>query len=276
MHNIMDPMDHRVFMMRQYIENEILIPSRSQDYEPDDIEGSGPLRMAHATKTFKKQRLPHRIQHDDPFILKEGETPASMRLRMQKIPADVLEAFRIPEGDGLELSHDQLRSLLKLKGADRRKRASRVFNANGHALPRYAYLEEEKAPLRDFENTKNEYYENVARGLTRNGDPAHYARLFAWTDPDGQVHYPSAELAAEALKNHGLPNEEMEKLEKRCVSFLCGSGLPGKLKGDKKGKYECHVEWTHTGLEHIFDPERETVPDNPLWNRYLHGDPMVE
>jgi hypothetical protein len=199
-----------------------------------------------------------------------------MLLKLQGIPEDVLDAFKIPEGDGLNLSQEQLRSLLKLKAGDRRKRASKIFNIDGHAYPRYAYLEEEKESIVKYENEKNEYYENIGRRLARNEDPEHYVSLFAWTDLEGHVHYPSVCLAAEALKNHGLPNEEMEKLEKRSMSFLCGSGLPGQRKSDKKGKEHCHVEWTHTDIEHVFDPERERVPDNPLWNSYLDADPMIE
>jgi hypothetical protein len=280
MHNMMDPMEHRLFMMRQYIENEIVILSRSQEYQPDHIEGTGPIRMAYASKTFKKQRVGGRNVYDDPFIDEEPTETYISLLKLRGLPEDLLEAFKIPEGDGLNLYPDQLRSLLKLKAGDRRKRASKIFNKDGHAYRAFAYVEKEKEEIAQSENERNEDYENICSRLTRNGDANYYTRLFAWTDPQGTVHYPDVNLAAEALENHGIPNEVIEKLEKRLVSFLCGSGLPGQRKGKKKGDDECHVEWTHTDLKHVFDPERETVPDNPSWNSHLgtdaDGDTMIE
>lgn len=343
MHGTMAPIDHREFMMRVYIENEILIRSRSMSMEDQggNIEGTGPRRMALATGTFTThlKGSMNSYRYKDPLDTSESNDSPTKRMRPEQdseqqgedyvfhtgynleapfypepreypneetnfgnsmyqfkhfesaelqsprkgtkknakgspkknneIPEDVREALLIPYGDGLNLSHEQLQSLLKLTAPSRHKRASQVFNKTGKTFVKFKYLDEEKVTARASEKQKSiDFYETIARDLTRNGDPNHYVKLFQWTNPaTGEVLYPSVELAAEALEDYGKPNLEMSELKQTVMSLLCGTKQTRKRKagGADDEDRGTNIEWTHSDLKHVFDPDTETVPDNPYW-----------
>lgn len=356
MHGTMAPIHHREFMMRLYIENELLIRSRSMSMEDQggNIEGTGPRRMTLATATFQPEvkYTPNPYKYMDPLATKEHEESPTKRMKPQQgnrrqgespmlftgydmeapvfpgfrdyenantnfpnpmyqsshfgpaephspkkitakspkktyknnieVPRDVREALLLPRGDGLNLSHEQLLSLLKLTAPSRHKRASKVFSLKGHTFAQFKYLDEGKVTAKTSEKQKVlDFYEKIAEGLTRNGDPNHYVKLFQWTDPTtGEVLYPSIKLAAEALEDYGKPNPEMLELKNTVMSLLCGTKQTKKRKVDGADAADDEdrtrgIEWTHQDLKHVFDPETETVPDNPYWY-VVKDEPMNE
>lgn len=164
---------HQEFRMRQYIHNELTIYSRTLDFQPENIEGTGPIRMILATRTFQKPKATPRQTYRDPGQQEKADqesfesnndssdegndTSASQyhqwsakpngkgkakitrrRTRVKRVlPDDISEAFKIPEGNGLDLSDQQLKLLMKLNRKDIRKRAFAVFRSNGQ--PRNGY-----------------------------------------------------------------------------------------------------------------------------------------
>jgi len=348
MHGTMAPKDHREFMMRLYIENEILIRSRSMAMEDQvgDIEGTGPRRMTLVTQTFQAQvrstASPYRYK--DPFVTSESDASPTKRVRVnqnnyqsgesynsrmeavleapsypdvpgdvneeagvidptllqwnypepdelpspgnggkrtptdspekpKELPEDISQPLLIPHGDGLGLSDEQLKSLLKLTKPARHKRASKVFSKNGYTFAKFKWLDEDNLTAKASQKQSEiDFYEAIGRSITRNGDPHHYVKLFQWTNPaTREIIFPSLELAAEALENYGKPNEEMMELRNTAMTPLCGTKPARKRKAGNaedagNGDGGMQIEWTHSDLKHVFDPETETVPDNPFWN----------
>lgn len=84
--------------------------------------------------------------------------------------------------------------------------------------------------------------------------------LFAWTNSEtGEVEYPDRELVIKALACGGKPNFEMDGLERKMKSMLCGSR-------------QLEITPTHQDVKHVFNPLTdmyELIPGNPLWNDYV-------
>lgn len=71
MHSSLSVKDHQEFMMRQFIENELVIMSRVMTLQNDgsksaDIECTGPDMLTAATRTFQKQTKAHKKRYRDP------------------------------------------------------------------------------------------------------------------------------------------------------------------------------------------------------------------
>jgi hypothetical protein len=169
---------------------------------------------------------------------------------------DALEASKLPDGLGRDLSDEQLRALMKLNPKDRKRRAAAVFIENGKPCRKFARLGTKK----HLETEQEIEFRAIKETLLRNGDPDHYVSLFAWTDPEtGHLEYPQREIAVTALEVYGVPNKELDALSKKMKSRLCGA-------------LRLAIIPTHQHIKHVFDPQAELyemIPGNPLWNDHI-------